>query len=840
MDLFRSPPPSTSAPSDGKPFADSPTKPARQNWTFGVVELRRAGTEGGHAEWIGGPLDLQAARNEWVDGVLNVEGGRELQISNLTHAGGEGNITFDRVRVYVVREVAVELKSVGAVRDSGPSGTEAAIQKAPQALVPLEGKNGVWKLPTGRDAAKLVYIEVKPPVSAAPGLYESTLTLLGKRGEEKLPLRLLLDDLALSEVPDFSLYGQVRWDDLVRLFPETFMGIEPRLLSRLNARHVVATERLDQIVRLAREHRLDVGFDRLTPTVKYTPREGLQVDWSDYDSVVIPWLTGEIDPSREGLSAFPLPIPEEVARGAVRQGDWARAAISHFEQRRLLGKMLLPRGLSESALGQGELAEKVRLPGDLVDLPAQSEEGLRQVAWQAFAEGRRAARAGDVAPGVSSPSQPEVANRAVWFYPGDWFGTRGAAVPSIGIKWARRAQQDREIFELARRRGANVLAQTVARRATRIGENVPTFGGDLLTPTISRETWREGLRIVRAAAVARVPGTQGPTPGMELDEQESLQRWSVSLDRPLVLPGPLVYQTQSVGETTLQFELDLVDTAAEVRIVRVPDGWKQLDLNRRQAGVTLTARIDPETIRYPVTRDYDAQGRPLPENGTLLLETVTSPERITARREVLLPVMAVLPAPVAPVLDGKINDWTNDELIHVGPLVRLLDRPAVQGSATLRAGTDTNLLAKWDGNHMYLAFRAEGVRADPSSPLKTNFIAQDKGRAWGEDLCRISLRVGPQTLHLLAKPSGLTVEEGMGKDIHYATTVNNGTWRGELRIPAPALGFNHYAPGQTIEFNLVRHEPSTGESASLAGPIDQDYQPTRALLYLVESTPTIK
>lgn len=820
---------------------DRPTIQAANQNGIGVVELRRLGTiPSGEVEWIGGPFELHGARNEWLDGLLQVTDANELRISKPAHVASEGELELSRIRVYRVAEVAVETRSIGAVRDGGIG--DADSRRSPRALIPLsaiESKEGsVWKIPPG---TRLIYLELKAPASAPAGLYETSLEVRSDKGDQRVPFRLLLDDLALSDVPDFSLYGQVTWDDLMRLFPAAFKGIEPRLLTRRDGKHVLATERMDQIVRLAREHRLDIGFDRLSPTVKNTPREGLSIDWSDYDSVVIPWLTGEIDPAREGLGAFPLPLPVEVTRGAVDAKEFARAAMSHFEQQRLLSKMLLPTGLAESALGNSELAAKVRRPGDIVELPAQSEEGLRQVAWLAFAEGRRAARAGNVAPGVSGPMEAETANRAVWFYPGEWFGRPGTVpgvVPSIAIKWARRAQQDREIFELARRRGASTLAQTVARRATRYGERAPTFGGDLLTPSSSRDTWKEGLRIVRAAAVARLPGSTGPSSDMEADEREALQRWSVSLDRPLLLPGEMAYGREE-GRITVRAEFDLVDEAAEVNVLHNADAWTRVSASRRAGGMTVRGIIDPARIRYPVNRTSDLKGQSLPPNGSMILQTVSGPQRITAERELLLPVVAVLPSPTNIVLDGKMGDWSEEEVIQFGPLVRMLDRQAVQESKTFRASKSTGILAKWDDNNLYLAIRAEGTAKDAAN-IATNFTAEDKGRAYGEELCRLMLKGlggGGKELQLLIKPSGMTVEKGAGQ-IRYAATNERSVWRAEICIPATALGLRSFGPQVPIEFNLIRHDPATGESSSFAGPIDQDTQPTRGLLILSESAPT--
>ena len=58
----------------------------------------------------------------------------------------------------------------------------------------------------------------------------------------------------------------------------------------------------------------------------------------------------------------------------------------------------------------------------------------------------------DALPSLSDPTAPADPNELIWFYPGEWFGL-DQPVPTIQLKWLRRAQQDYEYLYLARQRG---------------------------------------------------------------------------------------------------------------------------------------------------------------------------------------------------------------------------------------------------------------------------------------------------------------------------------------------------------------------------------------------------
>jgi hypothetical protein len=150
--------------------------------------------------------------------------------------------------------------------------------------------------------------------------------------------------------------------------------------------------------------------------------------------------------------------------------------------------------------------------------------------------------------------------------------------------------------------------------------------------------------------------------------------------------------------------------------------------------------------------------------------------------------------------------------------------------------------ARWDADTVYLAFRLDGVTAPGADAAVTNFTPEMNGRAYGETLVR--LRISPvgegKELRLLLKPRTATVEASAvgvsGAPPRYAATVERGVWRAELAIPTAMLGVTPTA-GVALAWNLVRHDGETGESSSVAGPVDRDYQEISGLMVMVERAP---
>ncbi len=92
------------------------------------------------------------------------------------------------------------------------------------------------------------------------------------------------------------------------------------------------------------------------------------------------------------------------------------------------------------------------LPGLVPYVGAGGDErDVRLWAWLAFLRKARFVQWGDTLPSRTSPTQPADPNELIWFYPGSWFGT-DEPLPTVQLKWLRRAQQDYEYLWLAQDR----------------------------------------------------------------------------------------------------------------------------------------------------------------------------------------------------------------------------------------------------------------------------------------------------------------------------------------------------------------------------------------------------
>lgn len=788
------------------------------------------------------------------------------------------------VRAYRVVSVPADTRDVAWVRRAGPG---AASQPLPRALVPLEAATARGSAGEARftvpPGTRAVYVEWCVPVEASPGRYAGELTWRVGGAERTLPLELTVDDLTLSGSNDFAVVGEVAWDELVGAWPGVFGRVDPRLLSRLDPSHVSAVERLDQLVRLARQHRVDVSFLELAPTVKNTPREGLRLDWTEYDTVVLPWLRGEAaaeTPSgRDGLGAVAtLPSSRWLRAGGGRRpaedvAAYWRSVASHFDQQRLLSRMVLPEQLAAAELGDvGERRVRGR-----VEVPEErwGWAGVRQGAWRAAAASAEAMSDGEpprvavVARGVLFRADAGrgvrgaggASSRAAWFYPAERLDgvPRGTAVvPGIGLKWARRAQQDWELLELAYRRGGGgaggpggaagpggrqVVLSVLQVMAGGSGTAPPTGPGsasvgrpdepgtDLLADASDAEVWTHGMELVRRAAAWQDPTrfrSESEAQAWRMMEAAELRRWLLGVEVPRFLATAARW-SQAVPGGTLRLEVRLtpVEAGVQRRVVGLPEAAVEGDLVR---------------VSLPVDMAWSGEGW---SSAWAVSATASPPSEAVFTRELSVPVAAVRPSTDAGAvrLDGSLDEWTSGEAVHRGGLVRMLDAGTAASGRLVRSGKDTLVLMRWEPEGLWVGLRLSGV-SHRGAAVGTNFVTEAQGRAFGEDLCRLVLRSGGSEVRLLLKPAGLTVEEapaGVASAVVPYAAVTEGVpgeggrdervWRAELRVPSAMLG-GPLSVGQAIEMNLIRHDRETGESSSWAGPIDRDLQPFRGVLVL--------
>src|SRR5439155_14158020 len=80
-------------------------------------------------------------------------------------------------------------------------------------------------------------------------------------------------------------------------------------------------------------------------------------------------------------------------------------------------------------------------------------------------------------PENDNPLQPANPNDLIWFYPGSFFGI-DQPVPTVQLKWLRRAEQDYEYLWLAKQRGQKINALVMARLLAKPVEIQPNQAED--------------------------------------------------------------------------------------------------------------------------------------------------------------------------------------------------------------------------------------------------------------------------------------------------------------------------------------------------------------------------
>jgi hypothetical protein len=234
---------------------------------------------------------------------------------------------------------------------------------------------------------------------------------------------------------------------------------------------------------------------------------------------------------------------------------------------------------------------------------------------------------------------------------------------------------------------------------------------------------------------------------------------------------------------------------------------------------TKLRKVDRRPVELTFTNGYDKKTSSL---------RMVLPVSISDRREGRLDIS-----------DGSLNDWSMDDAIQNGPLLRMLNRPDLQAQKLQEASTATQIFTGWADENFYIAFKLSGLS---QSPVKTsrNFVDYQFRRAWGEDLCQVLIQpvypdnsLGP-ILHVACKPNGAEFTERkldprmhadpwetlISAGVRYVATPDGTDWRGELAIPWKAINEPGKPMPVMLRFNFIHHRQDTGESASWAGPID--------------------
>jgi hypothetical protein len=449
-----------------------------------------------------------------------------------------------------------------------------------------------------------------------------------------------------------------------------------------------------------------------------------------------------------------------------------------------------------------------------------------------------------VLPRSSNAQQPADPNELIWFYPGSWFGV-DEPVPTIQLKWLRQAQQDFEYLYIARLRGDRLNATYMARLIVKPVELQPaqqpdpTYG--LMSGTADPGVWNDAKELLAQRILLREPGQ--PI-NQERDYNLNLQtlRWSEPQERPVIM-GRISnwnWDPRAAAKVGLRLAIDIYnasDSTPDDNSLEytppLPAGWL----------------VQPQATRIPTLGTYhvrrywvDAQIDPhrvRPRDRTPVGVTFTNGfTKRTSMVKMILPVAPTDRREGRLSIDGTLSDWSSDDALHDGPLLKMLSRPALQAQRLEPAEGSASIYSGWADENFYLAFKVTGRSASGIRAVR-NFVSYQFRRAWSEDLCQIMIQPvyadnshGP-IMHLVCKPNGHWVERKMdpkafadpwqafeGTGVRYAATMDGSDWRGEVAIPWKSINDPGKGLPVMLRFNFIQHREETGESASWAGPVD--------------------
>jgi hypothetical protein len=489
------------------------------------------------------------------------------------------------------------------------------------------------------------------------------------------------------------------------------------------------------------------------------------------------------------------------------------------------------------------------LPGLLPYVGAGGDEhDVRTWAFLAFLRHASYVMWNSPLPTVSSPSEPADPNELIWFYPGQWFGL-DEPVPTIQLKWLRHAEEDFEYLYLAKERGEELNAYQMARLITKPVEiqpgEVPDPTYSLMSGTTDPQAWSEAESLLAQTVALRQP-KQEVNPVLQHQLYIRTLQWAEPQERPLLIGRSADWSWDNDPATP-----NLIDLRMGMDIYNASDetpGDNQL----QWAALPPAWTINPPPVAVPSLRTYHVLRASLDAKFDtdqlspsarlpMELDFVDGSTHVSSPLRLVLPVSASDHREGRLSIDGSLDDWSDHDALQDGPMIVMLNRPALQRQQLQRAATQTHVYSAWAADNFYVAFSLQGI-AEGLQHHAQNFVTYKDRRAWGEDLCEILVQPvyrGDNSLgtvlHIVCKPNGgVWVERKLDERLNvrswevvedaavrYATTTpGSGDWRGELAIPWKLIGDPMRGLPALLRFNFVQHKSSSGESASWSGPID--------------------
>ena len=439
---------------------------------------------------------------------------------------GDHIISFEQVHLFRMHPVQIRHFPAWFLR-SDPDGPRS-----------LDLYDALTKLPSDASTSLAagerlaIWVDIRLPRNAAPGLYTGDLQLRGKGlADRDVPVQVTVHDLILPDTRPLPVVGGFSYRSVFSQLVHNEKG-KPYVPDHLDLARPLVREGVAQIttlMKLAHAHGLDL-FDRdLKPRFQRDFKGTVRIEWTDYDAIVEPYLTGSAFEDKVGVSVWPIPLTaswpdpnnyggaddqayHEIVRTVVTESRnhlatiggkgkliaWTWREMKDTPPQRALAKrieadsrgripVLVPTPAPRNAPTSGVTIQVIDgrdltlaaksgtkkrwvLPGPPPYLPNLSilatPADIRALPWLADKYGCQSLFIPDV---LAWPGPADAPGRL--FYPGPMFRTTGV-LPSVRLKRLRRGLQDMSYLSILRQRGnASVAARLLDTMARYAGQD---------------------------------------------------------------------------------------------------------------------------------------------------------------------------------------------------------------------------------------------------------------------------------------------------------------------------------------------------------------------------------
>ena len=252
------------------------------------------------------------------------ESGLELAWTDLT--AGKETIPAAHVSAFRMMPVRVEEYPPWHLRLTDAPPRPATFYDA---LAPIDAPKAGQPFALKPGERLALWVDVSIPRGAHPGAYTGTLSVRARNSKPwRLTMRAQVYDFVLPDTRPLAAVGGFDHRDVFStLIQRDGEGYIPPHLDRRHPLVIRGLTAMRQLMQLAHRHRLDLFEKGIRPVVKRDMFGKVQVDWTDYDAIVMPYLKGTAFEDGIGAAAWPTPFCEDWPQPRLYGGPQSEAYL---------------------------------------------------------------------------------------------------------------------------------------------------------------------------------------------------------------------------------------------------------------------------------------------------------------------------------------------------------------------------------------------------------------------------------------------------------------------------------------------------------------------------------